>query len=220
MGIVVLLGILVSVAWVIWFVVNKIRKIVIISNSKKNISAMNKYLGTMEYFRLHKVQFSIGSNLITDQCLAIDFQNKLLCILQAQNNFIKEKVYKYEVLNSSEIVENGQSVIKASLSAAFITPELFGESGEIIGDLTLKNTPSNKANEIGLIVIFNDTSHPIYKFNFMPYGGYGLSRNDSFYKKYKEVTRSWQDILTIIIQQNDDERVIANGWQVTQGHKL
>jgi len=121
---------------------------------------------------MEKVQFSIGSNLITDQCLAIDDHHKLICILEASNDFIKEKVYKYEVLKSSELVENG---------------------------------------EIFLLVIFSDTSNSVYKFNFMAYGGDGLSRNNSFYKKYKEVTKNWHGILSIIIKRNEEERLIANG---------
>ena len=170
MVIVVLLGILICVAWVIWFIVTKIKRIVRTSKSKKNISEMTKYLSMMEYFKMEKVQFSIGNELIADQCLAIDDRNKLICILKINNNLIKEKVYKYEVLQSCEIVENGKNVIK----------------------------------EICLIVIFKVTSNSAYKFNFMPYSDEGIS-----YRKYIEVTKKWQDILSIIMKRNQEERLKA-----------
>ncbi|HBP65765.1 MAG TPA: hypothetical protein DD730_16270 [Desulfosporosinus sp.] len=176
MGIIVLLGLLIFVAWGIWLIINKIKKAIITTKSKSNISEMNKYFGMMKYFKMEKVQFSIGRNSIADECLAIDDHNKLICILEARNDFIKEKVYKYEVLNSSEIVENG---------------------------------------EILLLVIFNDTSNSVYKFNFMAFGGDELSRNNSFYKKYREITRDWHGILSVIIERNEEERLIANGQHQT-----
>ena len=172
MVITVLLGILIFVAWAIWFIVNKISQFLIKSVNRKNVSEMNKYLGRMKYFKMSKVQFSIGTDLITNQCLAIDDDHELICILEVRNNLIKEKVYKYEVLNSSEIAENGQSIIE----------------------------------EICLLVIFNVTTNPVYKFNFMPYGLNGIS-----YKKYMEVTRSWHDLLSIIMKRNQEEGLKAKG---------
>jgi len=142
MGIIVLLGIVISVTWVIWLIVNNIKKIIITSKNKKNLSEMKTHLGMMRYFKMKKVQFSVGSNLITDKCLAIDDNNKLICILEARNNCINEKVYKYEFLHSSEIVESGKSVIKTSLNDAFIGGELFGETDAIVGGLTARKTTS------------------------------------------------------------------------------
>ena len=213
MAIIVLFGIVISVAWVIWLIVNRIRKIVITSKSKKNINEMNTYLSTMQYFKMEQVQFSISGNLITNKCLAIDDNNKLICILEARNNCIKEKIYKYEVLQYSEIVRNGISVTKASLSDAFIREALFVETGAIVGGLTSKMTTSNNVNEICLIVIFNDSANSVYKFNFIEYDGAGISKNDLFY--YMEIARNWHGLLSVIIKRNEEERVKANGWETT-----
>ncbi|HZK55767.1 MAG TPA: hypothetical protein VFC84_16490 [Desulfosporosinus sp.] len=172
MVITVLLGILIFLAWVIWLVVHKIMKIFVKTFSKKNVSQMNKYLANMKYFKMSNVQFSMGRGLLTDHCLAIDDDHKLICILELRDKLIKENVYKYEVLKSCEIVENGINV----------------------------------TNEICLIVIFNVTANSVYKFNFMPYGRHEIS-----YRKYMEITRNWHDILSIIIERNQEERLKAKG---------
>jgi len=195
MAIIVLLGIVICVAWGIWFIVNKIRTMNITSKSNKNVHEMKTYLGTMKYFKMKQVQFSMGSDRITDKCLAIDDHNKLICILQVRNNGIKGKIYKYELLRSSEIERNGNySVTKTSLSDPFIGGTIFGETDAMVGELTSKNITSNNVDEIGLVVIFNDSSNSVYKFNFI----------DSFHSM--EVTKNWHEILSVIIRRNEEER--------------
>ena len=195
MVIIFLLGIVIFVTWGIWFIVNKIREINIISKSKKNVIEMNTYFSTMKYFKMKQVQFSIGSNRITDNCLAIDEHNKLICILEVKNNGIKEKIYKYEVLHSSELIRNGNySVTKTSLSDDFIGGTIFGESDAMVGDPTSEKAISNNVDEIGIIVIFNDSANSVYKFNFI----------DSF--NCMEVTRNWHGILSVIIKRNEEGR--------------
>lgn len=179
------------------------------SKDKKNEIEMSTYIGKMKHFKMTRGQFSIDDNLITDKCFAIDDRNNLMCILEMKNNIIEEKIYKYDDLYSSEIVENGNSVTKASLSDAFIGGALFGETGAIVGALTSKRTTSRNVNEISLIIIFNDTSNPVYKFNFMVSGGGGISRSDPLYKKNMEEVRNWHGILCTILKRKDDKMQTA-----------
>ena len=129
------------------------------------------------------------------------------------DNFIKilkqqheEIVLNYNQLLSSEIFQDGSSIIKTNrtsqIGGALLGNILIGPIGLLIGGLTGSKTQANKVHKIDLRIVVNDIKNPTHIINFLD----SETNISSFtYQNAIEKARKWQDMLSVIIKTADEE---------------
>lgn len=145
--------------------------------------------------------------------IKVDALNKNIYLLKPSTNFIKilkqqheEIVLNYNQLLSSEIFQDGSSVIKTNrtsqIGGALLGNILIGPIGLLIGGLTGSKTQANKVHKIDLRIVVNDIKNPTHIINFLD----SETNISSFtYKNAIEKARKWQDLLSVIIKTADEE---------------
>ncbi|MEI6854440.1 MAG: SHOCT domain-containing protein, partial [Bacteroidota bacterium] len=135
--------------------------------------------------------------------IGFDSERKKICILDTS---FTPFFYNYSSILQSEIVIDGQTIIKQSTSGAIgrslLGGMLGGGIGAIVGGTTGSRTQSEKINNIDLKIIVNDTVNPIFKINFL---NVESKKGDFLYTGAYSLVEKWHGIFSVLIKQGDIE---------------
>ena len=103
--------------------------------------------------------FSVGDYFFIDE------DKKLWGFLpsfQGKNAKAQISIYRYDELESYELIKNGESVISGGLGSAVIGGALFGGAGAITGGAVGKKNVRSKVNMYKIKIKLSDSYKPIY----------------------------------------------------------
>lgn len=137
--------------------------------------------------------------------LAIDNENKILCIIRYG---MSADFYSYKSILQSEVIEDGISVTKTSrgsqIGGVLVGGILAGGVGAIIGGLSGSQETSQEVKKVQLQIIINDTQNPIKTLTFLN-TDLPIKKSDPKYKSAYERANHWQKVMSVIINQVDEE---------------
>ena len=141
-----------------------------------------------------------------DNGIAIDERQSKVCLFKRGNGALSHRVIDYRDVLSSEIFEDGHTVVKtvrsSQVGGALVGGVLLGGVGAVIGGLSGKKVESGKVNRIDLRLVVNDSTHPTHEVCFLSVE----SKRDGFlYKTSSEQARQWQARLDVLIKRADRE---------------
>lgn len=177
-------------------------------NNKKNLSFDNA-LKNLNNFEVSQSILSIDKSV----ALLLDENNKKLCFLLKANPKIASSSYQFKYFNfndviSSEIVEDGHSILKSSrtsqLGSALIGGIALGGVGAIVGGLTGKKKNVDKVKNVDLVVVVNDMSYPSYSVNLLKIE---VKKSSFAYRTAAKNAKHWHDIFSIIIKNEEKSAV-------------
>jgi len=158
-------------------------------------------------------QFTVSKEYINDNGnsgIAIDDNRKKVCFITNINKTIISKVVEYKDVLSSEIIEDGQNIIKTSrggqLGGAILGGVLAGGVGAVIGGLSSSHTSSTKVYNLALQIVIKDTKKPNYVINFI---NFEIEKSNPHYKTMIEQARYWHSIMSVIINQAETEEKVS-----------
>jgi hypothetical protein len=142
-----------------------------------------------------------------DSGLAVDENRKKICLIKRTlAEGIKLKVLTYRDILSSEIFEDGNTIIKTSrssqLGGALIGGIALGGVGAIIGGLSGTKISSNKVKKNDLRITVDSMANPIHDINFM---NMECKKSQLLYISAMEQSRHWHGLLTVIIERRAKE---------------
>ena len=173
--------------------------------SNKRKKAVNPALATIHNF---SPTYKYYQNKPGGTGIALDERNELVCLLAISKHYVETRLIAYSDILSSEIFENGKTVIKtdrvSQISSAVIGGMLFGESGAIIGGLSSGTTTMQGVSRIELRLIINDSSAPLYDICFLN-TPFKIDRSSSRYIKAFDMAREWHARMKIAIETSERE---------------
>jgi len=139
--------------------------------------------------------------------IEIDIKLKKICMIKSIGiGSYDRKIYDYKDVLSSEIFENGDSVIKSNrvsqIGGAILGNLIIGPIGAIIGGLSGKKESSDIVNRIDLRVVVNNIENPSYIINI---SNTPINKKSSMYESLIGVANEWHNTLDIIIKQADED---------------
>ncbi|MFE1242953.1 SHOCT domain-containing protein [Fictibacillus sp. NPDC058756] len=162
----------------------------------------------------------------SEMTLLLDEDSKKLCLIYTSNQ--SKEIYNYSDILSSEILEDGVTVINTSRSSqiggALIGGVLAGGVGAIIGGLSAQKTSTNKVNKVDLKIIVNNTKSPYKLINILTTNDIDINGNPSPIErdsqKYKDAMNNanhWHNLISVLIKQADLEDNKATKSNQTSG---
>lgn len=141
-----------------------------------------------------------------DNGIAIDEERSMICLFKRGNGGLTRRVIDYRDILSSELFEDGHTVVKtvrsSQVGGALVGGVLLGGVGAVIGGLSGKKVESGKINQIDLRLVVNDSANPTHEISFLAVE----SKRDGFlYKTSSELARQWQARLDVLIKLADRE---------------
>jgi hypothetical protein len=117
-----------------------------------------------------------------------------------------ERLINYNQILSSEIFEDGSSIIKTNrtsqVGGAIVGNLILGPVGLLIGGLSGSKKNINKVSNIDLRIVINDIKNPTHILNFL---NMETDKSGFTYKTAIANARKWQDLLSVIIKDADTE---------------
>jgi hypothetical protein len=159
---------------------------------------------------LAKHGVSVTKSIISDDrkvLLAIDEENKCLATVKLNGSTPIFKRYDFKDVISSEIVEDGEQIIKTSrgsqLGGAIVGGVLLGGVGAIIGGLSGKKKANDKVKEIKLLITVNDMQSPVYEVYFLKTTP--TKKGSLIYKQAINSANEWHGLISVIVKRSDVE---------------
>lgn len=187
LGTIVLLGVMISV------VVQTIKE------RSANKQAMERALGNLSGFTASKTYFSENGSA----GIAIDETSQNVCLLTPHSPC---RVVGFEDIVESEIVQDGYSITKSSitgqLGGAIIGGAIGGEAGAIVGGLGRKTKTEQQVKRIDLKIVVNDLTNPVHTVNFFDAtAGRGMTTGGNA-EFAMEAAREWQALVGVMIKRS------------------
>jgi hypothetical protein len=144
------------------------------------------------------------------QMISIDENKKKVSFIDG----VRFRVYNYRDILSSEVLIDGNEVIKTSrtsqIGGALIGGILAGGVGAIIGGLSADQTKESKVSKVDVLIVVNDTRNPTFVLNF-----FNKDDKDSLYpypiemvKDEIEQAKQLHRLISVLIRQADEEDLI------------
>lgn len=181
---------------IIFAVIMGIRSAILQSNKNSSHEKDSlKIIQTLQNFKLFKFYPSQTSGM----SLALDDENKKICILDALN---KPFIYDYSQINQSEIQINGKITTSKSTSSivarGIVGGVIGGNVGGIIGGLTSPNSIKEKISTVILKLNINDQINPIFKIHFLN-SPTSFEKNNPIFTSNYNLAEKWQAFIANII---------------------
>lgn len=182
------------------------------------INLGSKEIQTKQYNRKDVIKQFISDNSITyDQilfslgnCDSISFNENKEQIYFSNGNEIKQ--YSFSDIIESRIEENGESITKTSrgsqIGGAIVGGVIAGGVGAVIGGLSGEKKNITKIKSLELVIVVNDTIHPIHKIKL--FSNTGISPTDKNYVSIKEQVEHWHSLMSVFIKQADHKSKTSN----------
>ncbi|MBS3955339.1 MAG: SHOCT domain-containing protein [Methylomicrobium sp.] len=174
-----------------------------------HVGAISKKRKAMKIYLLEVPDFSVTQKVIGADGttgLAIDEQQKKVCLIDHRQQNISCRVVSYESLLSSELFEDGSTVTKtvrsSQIGGALIGGVALGGVGAIIGGLSGKTNTSGKVKRIDLRLIVNDTQNPLHDVNFL---NFEMNQDSPNYQSAMKTARHWHGLIEVLIKRADME---------------
>jgi hypothetical protein len=144
------------------------------------------------------------------QMISIDENKKKVSFIDGE----KYRVYNYRDILSSEVLIDGNEIIKTSrtsqIGGALIGGILAGGVGAIIGGLSADQTKESKVSKVDVLIVVNDTRNPTFVLNF-----FNKDDKDSLYpypiemvKDEIEQAQQLHRLISVLIRQADEADLI------------
>lgn len=171
-------------------------------NSEANLKKID-YL--LQQHNLIKSQFYV--NYYQTNGIVLDEQNKLLCLIKKKDDDYSLLKYSFDQILESEIIEDGNSVIKTSrgsqIGGALIGGALAGGVGAIVGGLSGSKTSFKEVKKIDLRITLNDLNNPVQTINFMN-TEMALKKDNPYYKEVYEKALHWHKLMSVVIKKQEN----------------
>lgn len=134
--------------------------------------------------------------------IGINRQNKKMYFY----NYNQQPAYfciPFSSILSSSIKQDGETITQTSntIGRALIGGVLAGGAGAIVGGMTSKKQNKQLIRKLTLEIVVNDLDNPEYKIDFLN-DAKGIDANSDEFKKEKEQVDHWQNLMSVIIEQN------------------
>ncbi len=148
----------------------------------------------------------IDLNSYTKSGIAIDESRAKVCVVKKNDSLRVERVISYKDILSSELYEDGETIVKtvrsSQIGGAVVGGLLLGGFGTVIGGLSGKKIQKNKINNLSLRVVVNDSVNPLLDVCFL---NGETDKNSEIYKYVSEGARYWQARMDILIKRAEKE---------------
>ncbi len=149
--------------------------------------------------------------------IAIDDRRKKVCLIEnTSGKIIDSRVVDYKELLSSEIYEDGQTVMRTSRSSqiggALVGGLLLGGVGAVVGGLSGKSVAADKVKRIELIITVYDTVKPLHILTFLDIEN---NKGGFVHKEAMNKTRHWHAMVDVLIKQADTDGITSKNNQIT-----
>lgn len=181
---------------IIFAVIMGIRSAILQSNKNSSHEKDSlQIIQSLQNFKLFKFYLSQTSGM----SLALDDENKKICILDALN---KPFIYDYSKINQSEIQINGKITTSKSttsmLGRGLIGGVIGGTVGGVIGGITSPNSIKEKISTVILKLNINDQINPIFKIHFLN-SPTSVEKNSPIFTSNYNLAIKWQALIANII---------------------
>lgn len=133
------------------------------------------------------------------QQFAISYRNSI-------NDSFNFKIINFPDIIESNIVEDGETVIKSSLGSivgnSIAGGIIGGNIGAVVGGANANRTSKDKVKRISLIIVVNSLLSPTYEVNFMNFINPVDKENPLYKKRYSDVFK-WHKIISVILKRNE-----------------
>lgn len=169
--------------------------------NNKNMKIYNHYMKRKRKLE-ESINFFSGTQTYANQnmAIAINQEEKKLCISTMKNNTAVPLVYKFNDIISCEIIEYGVTEKTTSrnsqVSGQGVANVLADSVGKVVGSLSGKAVEDN-INRIDLKISFNDSQNPFVLANFL---FWEVSKESEEYQKASEDVSHWYGIIDNIIK--------------------
>lgn len=184
---------------IVAFIGGIVGAIIKIRNDKKHKENAQSVFDNLPDFKADNYYLSPTSG----QSIGFDNTRKKICFLDRQQNPF---VYDYSKILQSEIIVDGETILKQSttgtIGRSILGGVLSGGVGAIIGGTTGTKTQTQNISSIDLKVIINDTKTPVFKINFL---NLKTKKGSFIYKKAYGEVENWHGILSGLIRQGNTE---------------
>lgn len=137
-----------------------------------------------------------------DTGLAIDERRKRLCFITDGRKGVEHRVVSYADVISSEVIEDGSTVTRASrgsqLGGAVVGGALLGGVGAIIGGLSGTRISTGTVRQVSLRVTVSDTSSPTHEVGFLKME---TNKPGAVYDAAMKTASHWQGVISAIIRE-------------------
>lgn len=151
--------------------------------------------------------FNVGAHFVShsgDCNIATNSDFSKIYLSKTIQGIPYNKVFPSYNLLSSEIIEDGQSIIKtvrsSQIGGAIVGGLMLGGVGAVIGGLSGRKTNTEMVNRITLRIIVNDPGNPIYDVCFL---SRETNKNSIAYKSAIQTAQEWQARLEVMIKRAD-----------------
>lgn len=132
--------------------------------------------------------------------IAIDEGRSKVCLFKYIGGRLSHRLFDYRDILSSEISEDGHTVITTARSSqvggVLVGGALLGGVGAVIGGLSGKKVESGTINSIILRLVVNDSDNPTHDISFLATES---KRDEIIYKASADYARQWQARLDVLI---------------------
>jgi hypothetical protein len=157
-----------------------------------------------------QTDFEVTSRFVgnpqVSQMISIDENKKKVSFIDGE----QYRVYNYRDILSSEVLIDGNEIIKTSrtsqIGGALIGGILAGGVGAIIGGLSADQTKESKVSKVDVLIVVNDTRNPTFVLNF-----FNKDDKDSLYpypiemvKDEIEQAQQLHRLISVLIRQADE----------------
>jgi uncharacterized membrane protein len=145
-------------------------------------------------------------NPLVPQMISIDENSKKIAFIDGE----KYRVYNYRDILSTELLIDGDEVIKTSrtsqIGGALIGGVLAGGVGAIIGGLSAEQTKESKVSRVDVLVVVNDTRNPTFVLNFFNKDDtdLGFAHDKDWIKSEIGQAEELQRLISVLIRQADE----------------
>ncbi|MEI7834052.1 MAG: hypothetical protein WCJ56_12755 [bacterium] len=167
------------------------------------VRSLNKK--AMSEFIAKLANFDASQQIINGNSgFAFDEQRKKVCLIENTYGTIKARVVNYKDLLSSEIHEDGQTIMRTSRSSqiggAIVGGVLLGGVGAVIGGLSGKTVSADKVRRIEVLITVNDTAQPLHSLTFLDIE---TSKGGFVYNESIKHARHLHALIDVLIKQAD-----------------
>jgi hypothetical protein len=181
---------------------------------KKAEDGLKKYIDELEDFTADEIHLSkiegfshaaLSGKLVS--AIAVDKNKKKICFvfegsISSKGKPNTAKIYSFNDIMQSEIVVDGNTLVKTSTTStvgrAILGGILSGGVGAVIGGVTGKKSHNEVVNNIDLKICVNDSVNPFYKVRFLDLE---CKKGDVIYDDSYEKVETWHAMISIFIKE-------------------
>jgi hypothetical protein len=177
---------------------------------KKGEDKLRSIFNDLEEFSADEIYLSVKTGFASDillgnvvSAVGFDKNNKKICFVnEGKVNVVK--MYSFNDIMESEIVIDGNTIVKTSATSAIgravVGGVLTGGVGAVIGGVTGKKSHNEVVKKIDLKICVNDSSNPFYKIRFLDTE---CKKGDYIYNDGYEKAEKWHGIISTFIKQSE-----------------